>query len=234
MNRQAFDYLGDCFDMSTNDIINLLLSGKPLESNVRKLIAGILAEYQNLNVTQETNIEVLRSQINQMAPYVNQHDILQSEITTLKESRDSYINAWHNTIRNEIDLPAYEELRAKQNAVAIFEVLSQKDKKTFPDPVPVAEVLDDFLELICNANLSLGESKKQNWLKVLQTQMNLISQAPFVSRSSLKLIQDYAVKGGILNPDYEMGVKVVSRLEQLGIEGVVKTPNDISIAMNWS
>lgn len=121
--------------MTTNDIISWIVSGKPLSQDLINEIVIALTSYQNLGVNQEANIEVMRARIAQMTPYLKQYDSLVSQVAELTESLSTYQNAWHNTLKNEINnSPTYALPRAKSDPQGVFDLLMLPTSRPRPTP----------------------------------------------------------------------------------------------------
>lgn len=227
--------------MQTNDLISVLLSGKPLSQEILDEVANVLATYQNLNLTQENNIEILRSQLSQLVPYVKEYDSLISKIDEL-EKKNSTLSAsmnWCNTLRNEVNsFTKYFPFVEKKDANGLFDFLNAKTIVTYPDPIPLSVCVKEFAGIYFHLSLDkkTKDDDKIKWLESFKGVLSLVSESGLsvMERGTFSMICESAVRNGFLKAGEPLGAVKVSRLSQLGLERIVNTANNISIAMNWS
>ncbi len=215
----------------TNLIIErLLLTEEPLAL----VAAERLGQYRLLTQVQQLNIEEIRAEGNRLLVIANTVSALEDRITELEQERDSLKFWWFDTLAEELAKPVYETAIANEDADAIWLLLAAKTIQSQPDPIPVEVVKRDLNNLLTKAYLSpsLDADTRSRWAGLCQAQIQMLDGKP-VSRAVVEALKPLAVQAGLIASDYPVGLVTESRLDQLGLVGIVQGPNEIQRAMGW-
>jgi hypothetical protein len=215
----------------TNLIIERLLF---TEEPLALVAAERLGQYRLLAATQQLNIEEIRAECNRLQVIANVVPLLENRIKELEEERDRLKFWWFDTLAEELAKGEYETAIANEDSVAIWELLSAKTIQSQPDPIPVDVVKRDLNNLLTKAYLhpTLDADTRSRWVGLCQAQVQMLDGKP-VPRAVVEALKPLAVQAELILADYPVGLVTESRLDQLGLVGVVKGPNEIKRAMGW-
>lgn len=215
----------------TNLIIEqLILTKEPLAL----VAAERLGQYRLLTQVQQLNIEEIRAECTRLGTIANAVPSLEDRIKELEQERDSLRFWWFDTLAQELAKPEYETAIANEDAQAIWLSLSAKTIQSQPDPIPVDVVKRDLNNLLTKAYLSptLDADTRSRWAGLCQAQIQMLDGKP-VSRVVVETIKPLAVQADLIPANYPVGLVTESRLDQLGLSGIVTGPNEIKRAMGW-
>lgn len=139
---------------------------------------------------------------------------------------------WMRALRQEAANSRYATAVAAKDAAGLLALL-RTPHVTYPDPAPVAAVMGDLSELGAVIDLSpaVTEEIRTKWDRVITRQTTFAAKVSVIPRDKLTGLALAARADGLVPAAWEPGSVEQSRLEELGLAGVVTAPAHVARAM---